>query len=155
MFRTTALSLPVAACLAVAVLAATPTTAQAAGLNFLVKNVTTGKCLQWNGKGKAVTAVTCSRHTKKQRWGWAGELLETLSVPLPGEDCMVGHGHEKAPTGGGCWNADIRWGHTQDVGGAKTVLASPRSGYLKIVTSGKVVAGKRVSGDRDMWKLIY
>jgi hypothetical protein len=155
MRRTATLSLPLAACLAVAALAVTPTPAQAGGLNFRVTNVATGKCLKWNGSNKAITAVTCSSKTKTQLWGWAGDNLATLSVPLPGQDCMVGTGkHETGVRGGSCSSADVNWWHSQDAGGKKTALASPKSGYLKITKSGKVIAGARVSGDRDQWKLV-
>ncbi|MFE9248012.1 hypothetical protein [Streptomyces sp. NPDC007088] len=124
-------------------------------MNFRLKNVTTGKCLQWNGVGKAATAVKCSTKTRKQLWGWSGDHLATLAVPLPGQDCIVGSTkYEKSVKGGGCFGRTTNWVHSQGIGGKKTVLANSVSGYLKVTTKNKVIAGKRVNGDRDQWKLI-
>jgi hypothetical protein len=147
----------ISACLVAmcALLATTSTPANAAALTFRIKNVTTGKCLKWNGRGEPLTQAKC-KDVNNQSWGRSGTTLITLADALPGQGCMTGPSkREKRVYGQSCSDvSDSRRTtfHASSYNrGDKTAFGNPVCSYLKISGSGKVVCGKRVSGNRDMW----
>ncbi|MET9448789.1 ricin-type beta-trefoil lectin domain protein [Streptomyces cinerochromogenes] len=133
------------------------TSADAAALSFRIKNVKTGKCLQWNGYHKAITQAKCSNSTMKQQWALGGTTLVTLSVPLPGQDCVTAPAkHEKKVAGGNCTLDDPRrttWRIASHDRHAKTPFVNPVCGLLKTTSSasGAVICGKKVPGTWDEW----
>ncbi|MEV7399181.1 hypothetical protein AB0N93_02060 [Streptomyces sp. NPDC091267] len=126
-------------------------------LEFRIKNVTTGKCLQWNGYNKRATQVKC-KVTMKQYWGNAGYMIQSMGTGLVGEGCLTApNKHEGQVYGRVCSNQKrkyIGWTILSTAPNAKGVIFSASGGYLKVPTSNKVVVGKRVSGNRDLWKFI-
>ncbi|SCF75332.1 hypothetical protein [Streptomyces sp. Ncost-T10-10d] len=126
-------------------------------LEFRVKNMTTGKCLQWNGYDKPVSQVTCKK-TMKQYWGKAGTMVQSMGTGLIGEGCLTApKKHEGRAYGRVCSDQQrkyIGWAILSTAPNAKGVIGSASGGYLKVVKSGQVVVGKRVSGNRDLWKFI-
>ncbi|MGW2491803.1 ricin-type beta-trefoil lectin domain protein [Streptomyces sp. NPDC001606] len=133
----------------------TASPAQAGAAQFRLRNVTTGTCLKYNGDGKAVTQVKCAK-VRSQYWGRAGQYIVTMADAIPGLTCLTsGNGHEKSVTVKDCNDADIThngWGVTSTNPHDKTVVANPVCGYLKVI-SGKVICGKRVAGNRDLWEI--
>jgi hypothetical protein len=129
--------------------------AEAQALSFKIKNVTTGKCLKWNGTHHAITQVKCDNSTMKQQWGSAGGQLISLSNTLPGQDCMTGSTkHEKKVEGRACYEVEKRrtaWNAVSFNRGAKTPIVNPLCGLLKTTPSGAVTCGKKVAGNRDEW----
>ncbi|MFD4861358.1 hypothetical protein [Streptomyces atratus] len=126
-------------------------------LEFRIKNMTTGKCLQWNGYNKPVTQVAC-KSTMKQYWGKAGTMVQSMGTGLVGEGCLTApKKHEGRVYGRVCSNQQrkyVGWSILSTAPNAKGAIYSASGGYLKVPASGKVVVGKRVSGNRDLWKFI-
>ncbi|MFG2625628.1 ricin-type beta-trefoil lectin domain protein [Streptomyces sp. NPDC048473] len=130
------------------------TPANAALMSFRLKNQTTGKCLKWNGYNKPVTQVSCAK-AKSQYWGVGGTHLVSLATPLVGEGCLTGPSkHEGRVYGRACSKMKgnrISWNLYSHNNNSKNTPWNPVGGYLKVSKSGKVVAGARVSGNRDVW----
>ncbi|MBW5420679.1 hypothetical protein GKQ77_03725 [Streptomyces sp. BG9H] len=131
--------------------------ADAQAIVFHLKNVSTGKCLKWNGRGKVITQAKCKR-ANNQYWGFAGTQLITIADDLPGQGCMTAATkREKQPKGRSCYAVEDQrrnswWVSSEQIGDV-TSVANPLMGHLRVTKSGKVVAGKTVNGNRDRWKI--
>ncbi|MEU8954301.1 ricin-type beta-trefoil lectin domain protein [Streptomyces sp. NPDC048518] len=131
--------------------------ADAQAISFHLKNVTTGKCLKWNGRGKPVTQAKCKR-ANNQYWGFAGNQLVTLSDDLPGQGCMTAPTRrEGRVTGRSCFAVEEQrrtsWWVSSEQIGDTTSVANPLFGHLRVTKAGKIVCGKMINGNRDRWKV--
>ncbi|MGW1065799.1 hypothetical protein ACWD4F_14955 [Streptomyces aureus] len=115
-----------------------PAQAASGGTTFHLINQATGKCLQMNWKDEKLTQATC-KNTKKQWWGHVGGQLYT---EYNRDAWCMGHtGREKPVYTRLCQSAQ-NWVWTSLHNNAKTSVASPQCGYLKVV-DGAVKCGKR------------
>ncbi|MFI1365414.1 ricin-type beta-trefoil lectin domain protein [Streptomyces griseochromogenes] len=124
-------------------------------LEFRLRNVVTGKCLNYNGDNKAVTQVNC-KVAKSQYWGRSGGDLITFADPLPSYTCLASpNGHEKQVTTKACYESDPRhtyWQLRTTALHQKTTVWNGVCGSLKVI-AGKVTCGKRMAGDEDNWEI--
>ena len=155
--RITSLAAAVVTCATATLGLAAPQAHAGTLLEFRIKNVTTGKCLQWNGYNKPVTQATC-KATMKQYWGKAGTMVQSMGTGLVGQGCLTAPAkHEDRAYGKVCGNQKrkyVGWAILSTAPNAKGAVSSAATGYLKVTASNKVVVGKRVSGNRDLWKFI-
>jgi len=103
---------------------------------FHLVNQATGKCLQMQWKDEKVIQAKC-KNTKKQLWGnYSGKLYTEYNRA---NWCLASSGREKPVYLRTCDKAQP-WTWTSLNNNAKTLIASAKCSYMKVV-SGKVMCG--------------